>query len=98
MRHEGARRVVGQDAAGPHDHDPVGQQHGLLHVVGHHDGGEAEPLVQLPIGRAERVAGHRIERPERLIHQHDPGAGGDRARHAHALGLPADSASGNRAS
>ena len=38
---------------------------------------------------AERVAGERIERAERLVHQHDARFCGQRPRHADALALAA---------
>ena len=41
------RRAVGEHAAGAHHHDAVGEQHRFLHVVGDHDGGQAEPVVQI---------------------------------------------------
>ncbi len=55
--------------------------------MGDHDGGEAELLVQLAIGRPDRVTYDRIELSERLVHQHDARTRGDRARHRHALPL-----------
>ena len=86
-RHQRARRIVGDDAAGAHHHDAVGEQHRLLDIVGDHDGGHAEPLVQRPVGGAQRVAGDRIERAERLVHQHDARPRRDGPRHAGALAL-----------
>ncbi len=40
-------------------------------VVRDHHRGEAHPLVQRAIGLAELAAGHRVERAEGLVHQHD---------------------------
>ena len=48
---------------------------------------QPHPLVQPPILGAERVAGHGIERAERLVHQHDRRLCRQRARHADALVL-----------
>ena len=45
-------------------------------------------LVQTAILAAERIARQRIERAERLVHQHDERPRGERARHADALVLP----------
>ena len=49
----------------------------------------AELLVQRAIIVAERIAGQRIERAERLVHQHDARLRGQRAGHADALALAA---------
>ena len=40
------------------------------------------PALELVV---EQVAGHRVERPERLVHQQDVGVLGERARQRHAL-------------
>ncbi len=47
----------------------------------------AEFFVQRAIIVAKRIARQRIERAERLVHQHDAGLRGERARHADALAL-----------
>ncbi len=83
-----ARRAVGEDRALVEHDDPVGQQQGLHDVVGDHDRGQAEPVVQRAVVAAEIVAGDRIERAERLVHQHDRRAGRQRPRHADPLALP----------
>ena len=51
--------------------------------------GEAEPVVQVAIGAAERVAGDRIERAERLVHQHQLRPRRQRPRDADPLRLAA---------
>ena len=51
--------------------------------------GEAELVVQPAVVVAERVAGERVERAERLVHQHDLGLGGERAGDADALAFAA---------
>ena len=48
-----------------------------------------ELAVQRAVILAERVAGERIERAERLVHQHDLRPGGERAGDADALALAA---------
>jgi len=83
------RRIVRHHAAVAHDDDAVGEQHRLLHIVGDHHGGHAEPVMQRPVGSAERIAGDRIERPERLVHQHDARPRRDRPCDAGALALAA---------
>src|SRR5215813_142892 len=88
-RHQRSRRAVRCDAARAHDDDTVGEQHRFLHVVGDHHGGHAEPLMQRPVGGAERIAGDRIERAEGLVHQHHARSRRHRPRHAGALALPA---------
>ena len=45
--------------------------------------------MQVAIGAAERVAGDRIERAERLVHQHQPRPAGERPRDADPLRLAA---------
>ncbi len=51
-----------------HDRDAVGEQNGLGHVVGDHDRGQPELVVQGPVIVTERIAGEGIERAERLVH------------------------------
>ena len=46
-------------------------------------------VVQRAVVLAQRVAGQRVERAERLVHQHHVGAGGQRAGDADALALAA---------
>src|SRR5690606_2843557 len=59
--------------AGLHEDRPVRQPYGLPYVVAHEHHGHrdlaADPL-QLVV---HRVAGHGVECPERLVHQHDVG-------------------------
>ncbi len=88
-RGELGRRALRQQFARTHHRDAVGQQNRLGHVMGDHDRGQPELLVQLAIIVAQRVAGEGIERAERLVHQHDARLGGERPRHADALALPA---------
>jgi hypothetical protein len=56
-------------------------------------GDEDDGLVQTPLERGElaleRGAGQRVERAERLVHEEQRRVCGERARHAHALALPA---------
>ena len=66
-------RELVDDPAGPagQQHDPVGEAGGLPDVVGDEQDGQLalgpDPL-QLVV---EHVAGHRVERAERLVHQQD---------------------------
>ena len=39
--------------------------------MGHHQGGETEPLMDVADIGGDRLAGHRIERAERLVQQQD---------------------------
>ena len=82
-------RALRQQLAAAHDSDTVGQQYRLGHVVGDHDSGEGEPVVQRAVIVAERVARQGIECAERLVHQDDLWAGRERPRHADALALAA---------
>src|SRR6478735_7640466 len=84
--------VLLHDPAGPagQQHHAVTEPHGLADVVGHEEHGQA-PLapdrLELVV---QQVAGHRIERAERLVHQQDGRLGGqgagDRNALAHATG------------
>ena len=68
-RDEARRRLAVQRRAGPrtarpcrpHDGDPVGDRQRLLLVVGHEDGGDAEPLLELAdlLAHAGRAAWRR---------------------------------------
>ena len=71
-------------------HHPVAESHRLAHVVGHeHDGevGLAPEPFELVV---EHVAGHRVERTERLVHEEDVDVlrerAGERDALAHAAG------------
>ena len=79
----------GDETAGFHHDDSVGQEQGFGHVVGHHHRGEAETVVQGAVVAAEGVTGGRVEGAERLVHQHDGRARAERTRHADALPLAA---------
>jgi len=57
--------------------------------MGDHHRGQPQPGVQGAVVVAERVAGERIERAERLVHQDDFWAGRKRACDADALALAA---------
>ena len=81
------RQGIGADPPVREHHDPVPEQQRLGHVVGDHDGGEAEPLVQRAIGAAQFVPCDRVERSERLVHQHQRRSGCQRPRKADPLRL-----------
>ena len=82
-------RALRQQLAAAHDSDTVGQQYSLGHVVGDHDRGESEPVVERAVIVAKPIARQGIERAERFVHQHDFGACRERPRHADALALAA---------
>ncbi len=83
------RGVLGELAALLEDRDPVAHLDRLVDVVGDeedrllHLGLEAQELV------LEALAVDRVDRAERLVHQHHAGVRGKRARHAHPLLLAA---------
>ena len=89
--HQELRRggVLGQDPTLAQDRDPVAHLDRLVDVVGDeqdrlaHLGLEAQELV------LELLAVDRVDGPERLVHQHHTGVGGERARHPDALLLAA---------
>jgi hypothetical protein len=85
---------VGADAAVDQHDDPVGEQQRLGHVVGDHQVVRPSAVVQGAVGAAERVAGDRIERAERLVHQHQLRLGRQRAGDADPLRWPPESSRG----
>ncbi len=83
------RRPLGNQATFVHDRDAIREQQRFGHVMGDHDGGEAEPGMQRAVVVAERVTRHRVERAEGFVHQDDARLRGERARNADALALAA---------
>ena len=83
------RRALGDHRAGAQHGDAVGQAQRLHHVVGDHQRGEPQLVVQRPVVLAQGVARQRVEGGERLVHQHGVGAGGQRPGDADALALAA---------
>ena len=83
------RRADLHQHAAVHHRDAVAEDERLRHVVSHEDRrhaeGAANPLELL----LERVARERVERAEGLVHQQQLRLGGERAREADALLLPA---------
>src|SRR5215210_6868698 len=81
--------VLGQDAALFEDSDAIAHLYRLVYIVGDEDDGfldlalNAQELVLQP------VAVDRIDRPERLVHEHDRGVGGQSPCNPHPLLLPA---------
>ena len=80
-------RVLLDDPTRParQQHHPVAEAHRLAHVVGHEEHREAglapEPLELV----VQHVAGHGVERAERLVHEQDVGLLRERARERDAL-------------
>ena len=76
-------------AVGEH-HDPVGEEHGLIHVVGHHHGGELVLIADLHQLLLQVSPAEGIEGPKRLIEQQqlrlDRQGAGDGHPLAHAAG------------
>jgi len=77
------------DPPGAHEHDPVGDPHGLLGVVGDHDGGRAGLAQDRHRLVADRVAHTAVEVREGLVHEEDTGTRRDGARQRHPLLLTA---------
>ena len=67
------RRADLIDDALVHHHDAVGHRHRFFLVVRDHDGGDAEPALQILDLVAQPQPHARIERGERLIEQEQPG-------------------------
>ncbi len=68
-----------------HHHDAVGEQHGLVDVMGDHDHRVAEPAVDLHHRILQMGAGQGVERAERLVEQQDLRLHGQRPGNADAL-------------
>ena len=80
-------RVLLDDPTGSarqQDH-AVAEAHGLAHVVGHEDHGEPRLAPQPLELVVQHVAGHGVERAERLVHEQDVGLLRERARQRHPL-------------
>ena len=80
-------RELGGDAAGPaaQQHDAIGQAGRFAHVVRDEDDREArrqEDAFKLVV---QKVAGHGVERAERLVHEEHVGILGEGAGHRYAL-------------
>ncbi len=90
MREDLARRVVLRELATLAEyHDPVAHLDRLVDVVRD----EHDRLLHFPLQREELVlqpcAVDRVDRAERLVHQHQRRVCGERTRDADALALPA---------
>jgi hypothetical protein len=66
-----------------------GERQRLVLVVGDHDEGDAEPVLQVGEFKAQLLAQLGIERRERLVEEEDTRPLGDCAGERHALALPA---------
>ncbi len=77
------------DAARPHEHDPVGDPHRLLGIMGHHDGGGAGFAQNRDRLVAHGVPHAAVEIGKRLVHQQHAGARRDGARQRDPLLLAA---------
>ena len=77
------------DPALAHHHDPVGHGERLFLVVGHHDRGDAEPLLQVADLAAQPGAHPRVERRQRLVEQQQARRQRQRAGQRDALLLAA---------
>jgi hypothetical protein len=75
-----------QDTVLEHGH-PVAHRHGLDLVVGHVDGGDAEPALQCGDLASGLDPQFRVEVGQRLVHQEDLRGADDRAAHRHPLAL-----------
>ena len=77
------------DAAGVHDHDPVGDRERLRLVMGDVDRRLPGPPLELEDRVLERVAQVPVERGEGLVEEQHAGVGGEHARESHPLLLTA---------
>ena len=77
------------DLAVAHHDDEVGHGHRLALVVGDDDGGDAEPLLQLPQFHLHGFAQLGVERRQRLVEQEELWRQRQRAGDRHALALAA---------
>ena len=83
------RRADLLDNALPHDHNHVGNAHGLLLVVGHKDGGDARFRLNAADFLAGLQAQARVQVGQRLVQQQHAGHFHQRAGDGHALLLAA---------
>ena len=85
----GRRGVLGQAAALAQDGDPVAHLDRLVDVVGDEDDRLAHPGLEAEELVLEALAADRVDRPERLVHEHQRRVGGQGPGHADALALAA---------
>ncbi len=92
----GADRDIAEHPGRPggKDDDAVGEEHRLVDVVGDEDDGLALGLPQRQQLELQPLAGQRVERAERLVHEQDERVGGQRAGDRHALAHAARDAVG----
>ena len=83
------RVVLGQDPAALEDRDAVGHLDRLVHVMGHEHDRLADLLLEPQELVLEAFAPDRVDRAERLVHEHDRRIRGEGASHADALALAA---------
>ena len=79
---------LGDPSLREHRHD-ITEPERLVEIVGHLQRGDVLPGVNRPELPAEHLAGGRIDRGKRLVEEQDGGAGRERTRERHALGLAA---------
>ena len=83
------RVVLGEHAALAEDRDPVAHRDRLVDVVRDEDDRLRDRVVEAPHLLLQPRARDRVERAERLVHQQHRRVGGERARQADPLALPA---------
>ena len=69
------------------DQHPVGQAHGLVHVVGHQQHRGTVPGAELAHECVHPQPGERVERAEGLVQQQQVGFADERPGQGHSLGL-----------
>lgn len=69
--------------------DVVAELQGFINIVGNHDHGFVEALLEIQELTLEFVTGHCVERAEWFVEQDNPGIGRKGSRKGHALSLPA---------
>ena len=74
--------------------DAVAELDRLVDVVGDEDDRLADLLLQAQQLVLQALAVDRVDRAERLVHQHQRRVGGQGAGHAHALALAPESCAG----
>ena len=95
--HEGAHGLLVQhlrrghllDAAGVEHRHAIGHRHRFLLIVGDVDDGDAQLALDAPDLELHLLAQAAIERPQRLVHQHQIGLEHQRPGDGHALLLAA---------
>ena len=77
-----------QEATFLQHRDAIAESQGFIDIVGNHDHGFLETLLQAQKLPLEFVTGNRVEGAEGFVEEDDPGIGREGSRKSYALSLP----------